>query len=41
MKRRSRLRRFLSVREAGLEVELSAAVLAEHTQAKFAPIGRA
>jgi len=32
---------FVSAGRRGLEVELPAAVLAEHTQAKFAPIGRA
>ena len=32
---------FVSAGRRGLEVELSAAVLAEHTQAKFASIGRA
>lgn len=32
---------FVSAGRRGLEVELSAAVLAEHTQAKFAPIDRA
>jgi len=32
---------FVSAGRSGLEVELAAAVLAEHTQAKFAPIGRA
>ena len=32
---------FISAGRRGLEVELPAAVLAEHTQAKFAPIGRA
>ncbi len=31
---------FVSAGRRGLEVELPAAVLAEHTQAKFAPIGR-
>lgn len=32
---------FVSAGRRGLEVELPAVVLAEHTQAKFAPIGRA
>ena len=32
---------FVSAGRRGLEVELAAAVLAEHTQGKFAPIGRA
>ncbi|MGU9808417.1 Cys-tRNA(Pro) deacylase [Pseudomonas sp. Larv2_ips] len=32
---------FVSAGRRGLEVELPAAVLAEHTQATFAPIGRA
>ena len=32
---------FVSAGRRGVEVELPAAVLAEHTQAKFAPIGRA
>jgi len=32
---------FISAGRRGLEVELAAAVLAEHTQAKFAEIGRA
>ncbi|WP_455883803.1 Cys-tRNA(Pro) deacylase [Pseudomonas putida] len=32
---------FVSAGRRGLEVELPAAVLAEHTRAKFAPIGRA
>ncbi|RRV06784.1 Cys-tRNA(Pro) deacylase [Pseudomonas sp. v388] len=32
---------FVSAGRRGLEVELSAAVLAEHTRAVFAPIGRA
>jgi Cys-tRNA(Pro)/Cys-tRNA(Cys) deacylase len=32
---------FISAGRRGLEVELAAAVLAEHTQAKFAGIGRA
>jgi len=31
---------FISAGRRGLEVELAAAVLAEHTQAKFAEIGR-
>ena len=32
---------YVSAGRRGLEVELAPAVLAEHTQAKFAPIGRA
>uniref|UniRef100_UPI00048F4207 YbaK/EbsC family protein n=1 Tax=Pseudomonas sp. Ant30-3 TaxID=1488328 RepID=UPI00048F4207 len=32
---------FVSAGRRGLEVELAPAVLAEHTQAKFADIGRA
>ncbi|SDU83685.1 Cys-tRNA(Pro) deacylase [Pseudomonas mucidolens] len=32
---------FVSAGRRGLEVELAASVLAEHTQARFAPIGRA
>ncbi|WP_339532089.1 Cys-tRNA(Pro) deacylase [Pseudomonas mucidolens] len=32
---------FVSAGRRGLEVELAASVLAEHTQASFAPIGRA
>ncbi|KPX09197.1 Cys-tRNA deacylase, partial [Pseudomonas syringae pv. coryli] len=31
---------YVSAGRRGLEVELSPAVLAEHTQARFAPIGR-
>ncbi|GBH08321.1 Cys-tRNA(Pro) deacylase [Pseudomonas syringae pv. actinidiae] len=31
---------YVSAGRRGLEVELTAALLAEHTQARFAPIGR-